>query len=121
MSKACDGFGIREPLEQRRRRTSALLLDERRGRIDHLVSLRCAKIAHEWPRRVVPSTAKGLILKILFDHAPYGTPNSLLGVPGVGGRGRDRGCLQGTGFPMIVFHAAPRHRPGAPRGRGTRL
>lgn len=69
---------------------------------------------------VVPGIANGLIWQMLFDEAPYGTLNSLLGTIGVGPVAwlSDPGMAmvsavianiwQGTAFSMIVFYAARR-------------
>ncbi len=69
---------------------------------------------------VVPGIANGLIWQILFDEAPYGTLNSLLGYAGLGPvawLSDPRMALvsavianlwQGTAFSMIVFYAARR-------------
>ncbi len=67
---------------------------------------------------VVPGIANGLIWQMLFDEAPYGTLNSLLGFVGIGPVAwlSDPGMAlvsavianlwQGTAFSMIVFYAA---------------
>lgn len=67
---------------------------------------------------VVPGIANGLIWQMLFDEAPYGTLNSLLGYAGAGPvawLSNPRMALvsavianlwQGTAFSMIVFYAA---------------
>lgn len=67
---------------------------------------------------VVPGIANGLIWQMLFDEAPYGTLNSLLGLAGLGPVAwlSDPGMAlvsavianlwQGTAFSMIVFYAA---------------
>lgn len=69
---------------------------------------------------VVPGIANGLIWQILFDEAPYGTLNSLLGAAGLGPvawLSDPRMALvsavianlwQGTAFSMIVLYAARR-------------
>ncbi|WP_116084404.1 carbohydrate ABC transporter permease [Tropicimonas sp. IMCC34011] len=72
---------------------------------------------------VVPGIANGLIWGLLFDEAPYGTLNSLLGYAGLGPvawLSDPRMALvsavianlwQGTAFSMIVFYAARRGIP----------
>ncbi|KIT14784.1 carbohydrate ABC transporter permease [Jannaschia aquimarina] len=69
---------------------------------------------------VVPGIANGLIWQILFDEAPYGTLNSLLGFAGLGpvawlsdpdmalASAVIANLWQGTAFSMIVFYAARR-------------
>lgn len=69
---------------------------------------------------VVPGIANGLIWQMLFDEAPYGTLNSLLGFVGVGpvawlsdpqmalASAVIANLWQGTAFSMIVFYAARR-------------
>jgi multiple sugar transport system permease protein len=69
---------------------------------------------------VVPGIANGLIWQMLFDEAPYGTLNSMLGAIGLGPVAwlSDPGMAlasatianvwQGTAFSMIVFYAARR-------------
>lgn len=67
---------------------------------------------------VVPGIANGLIWQMLFDEAPYGTLNSILGFAGLGPvawlSDPDMALVsavianlwQGTAFSMIVFYAA---------------
>ncbi|TDL81481.1 sugar ABC transporter permease [Palleronia sediminis] len=69
---------------------------------------------------VVPGIANGLIWRMLFDEAPYGTLNSLLGYAGLGPvawlsdpqmalvSAVIANVWQGTAFSMIVFYAARR-------------
>ena len=69
---------------------------------------------------VVPGIANGLIWGMLFDEAPYGTLNSLLGFAGLGPvawlsdpqmalvSAVIANLWQGTAFSMIVFYAARR-------------
>lgn len=69
---------------------------------------------------VVPGIANGLIWQMLFDEAPYGTLNSLLGTVGIGPvawlsdpsmamvSAVIANIWQGTAFSMIVFYAARR-------------
>ena len=69
---------------------------------------------------VVPGIANGLIWQMLFDEAPYGTLNSLLGAVGMGPvawlsdpqmalvSAVIANLWQGTAFSMIVFYAARR-------------
>lgn len=69
---------------------------------------------------VVPGIANGLIWQMLFDEAPYGTLNSLLGFIGMGPvawlsdpvmamvSAVIANIWQGTAFSMIVFYAARR-------------
>ncbi|MEM1286730.1 MAG: sugar ABC transporter permease [Pseudomonadota bacterium] len=67
---------------------------------------------------VVPGIANGLIWQILFDEAPYGTLNSLIGFIGLGPvawlsdptmamtSAIVANVWQGTAFSMVVFYAA---------------
>lgn len=69
---------------------------------------------------VVPGIANGLVWQMLFDEAPYGTLNSLLGYLGLGPvawlsdprmamvSAVIANLWQGTAFSMIVFYAARR-------------
>ncbi|SEQ80019.1 multiple sugar transport system permease protein [Loktanella sp. DSM 29012] len=69
---------------------------------------------------VVPGIANGLVWQMLFDEAPYGTLNSLLGYVGLGpvawlsdpqmamASAVIANLWQGTAFSMIVFYAARR-------------
>ncbi|CTQ51238.1 carbohydrate ABC transporter permease [Jannaschia donghaensis] len=69
---------------------------------------------------VVPGIANGLIWQMLFDEAPYGTLNSILGGVGLGPvawlsdpqmalvSAVIANLWQGTAFSMIVFYAARR-------------
>lgn len=69
---------------------------------------------------VVPGIANGLIWQMLFDEAPYGTLNSLLGGVGLGPvawlsnpamamvSAVIANIWQGTAFSMVVFYAARR-------------
>ncbi|RVV97560.1 sugar ABC transporter permease [Mesobaculum littorinae] len=93
----------------------ALVRGERRG-LRGMTAFRTLVLA-AW---VVPGIANGLIWQMLFDEAPYGTLNSLLGYVGAGPvawLSDPRMALvsavianlwQGTAFSMIVFYAARR-------------
>jgi multiple sugar transport system permease protein len=93
----------------------AIVRGEARG-LRGMVAFRTLVLA-AW---VVPGIANGLIWGMLFDEAPYGTLNSLLGMVGAGPvawLSDPRMALvsavianvwQGTAFSMIVFYAARR-------------
>ena len=97
--------------------TIALLLvrGERRG-LRGMAAFRTLVLA-AW---VVPGITNGLIWQMLFDEAPYGTLNSVLGFIGVGPvawlsdpmmamvSAIIANVWQGTAFSMVVFYAARR-------------
>ncbi|MBV6656779.1 MAG: sugar ABC transporter permease [Devosiaceae bacterium] len=91
-----------------------LLVRGERRHLPGMASFRTLVLA-AW---VVPGIANGLIWQMLFDEAPYGTLNSLLGSVGLGPiawlsdptmamlSAVIANVWQGTAFSMIVFYAA---------------